>query len=267
MDADYPVERHLLTRCYTSDDRILEILQTRYAGSEAAAVPFLALVPTSTETPAAGEKNEPHLHQNLDRKPNSSRKLNIRKDMRVYIKKTMSNQKKAVSKLRLKEKTGENFIISELFHQFKIPLYDQYLALNRLWQNYMHELLFSDLNNPDVNTILPRLSSADYNGCNIKVLEARDCNIVGMEGIVIFDAQHLFIVVVPQKNKSDRNLSPAERIGGIRLLKKKGTLFGFSVKINQDEYVDFTILGSRFELRAVDRTAKKFKSHKVEDIY
>lgn len=267
MDADFPVERHLLTRCYTSEAQILNILQTRYAGSEAAALPFLVLAPTATETPSSNEQKENLIHHNLERKPAASRKLNTRREMRVYIKKTMSNQKIAVAKLRYKQKKGQDVDILSLLKQFKIPMYSQYIALNRLWQKYMHELLFSDQKNPDIAMILPRLSSADYNGCNIKVSEARDRNLVGMEGIVVFDAQHLFIVVVPQKSSSERSLSPAEQIGGLRLLKKKGTLFVFSIKVSEDEYVDFTILGSRFELRAVDRTAKKFKSHNVEDIY
>lgn len=267
MDSDFPVEKHLLTRCYTSEERILQIIQTRYAGSEAASSPFLALVPTSTETGPTEKKSETRLHQNLDRKPAKARKLNVRKDMRLYIKQTMANQKKAVAKLRMGLKKEGTIDVKILLRQYNVPIYEQYVALNNLWHQYMHELLFSEQKNPDLNMLLPRLSSADYNGCHLTVLEATERNIIGMEGIVIFDAQHLFIVVVPQKTASQRTLSPAERIGGLRLLKKRGTLFGFTVKVHDEEAVDFTILGSRFELRAVDRTARKFKSHKVEDIY
>lgn len=267
MDADFPVEKHLLTRCYTSEERIHEILLTRYAGSEAASTPFLALVPTVTETPSTESKPEARLHQNLDRKPRGARKLNTRKEMRKYIKTTMALQKKAVAKLRFNQNRDLKFNFTELLNRYKIPLFDDYKALNRLWQNYMHELLFSEQKNPDLNMLLPRLSSADYNGCLLTVLEARERNIIGLEGIVLFDAQHLFIVVVPQRETSCRTLSAAERIGGLRLLKKRGTLFGFTLNVNEEERVSFTILGSRVELRAVDRTAKKFKSHKVEDIY
>lgn len=267
MDTDFPVEKHLLTRCYTTEEKIHEILLTRYAGTEAASAPFLALVPTAMETPSKEDKLDAKLHKNLDRKPRGPRKLNTRKEMRKYIKKTMALQNKAVAKLRYNQNRGLEFNLAELLSRYQIPIFDEYKALNRLWQKYMHELLFSEQKNPDLNIVLPRLSSADYNGCLLRVLEARERNIIGIEGIVLFDAQHLFIVVVPQKAESSRTLSVAERVGGLRLLKKRGTLFGFTVEINEDECVDFTILGSRMELRAADRTAKKFKSHKVEDIY
>lgn len=265
MDSDFPVEKHLLTRCYTSEERIHEILLTRYAGGEAASVPFLALVPTVSETSTKEDKVEAKLHQNPDRKPRGPRKLNTRNEMRKYIKTTMALQKKAVAKLRFCQSRGLDFSVTELLSRYQIPLFDDYKALNRLWQKYMQDLLFSTKLNFD--TVLTYLSSADYNGCLVKVLEARERNIIGIEGIVLFDAQHLFIVVVPQRETSVRTLSAAERIGGLRLLKKRGTLFGFTVDVNEEECVDFTIMGSKMELRASNRTAKKFKSSKVEGIY
>ncbi|WPK26896.1 hypothetical protein PUMCH_004264 [Australozyma saopauloensis] len=267
MHTDYPVEKHLLSRSYTSEAQILQILETRYAGSEAAAQPFLALVPTSSESAPIKEKTETTLNRNEARKPAGARKLNVRRDMRVYIKRTLSNQRAAVSKLRQCQKKGEQISIENLLSSFKIPKYDEYIQLNELWKKYMSELLFLEQKNPDLTLLLPRLSSADYNGCLLTVLESRDMNIIGITGIVLFDAQHLFIVVTPQKKHSDRNISAAEQLGGLRFLRKKGTLFGFSLAVDENEYIDFTIMGSRFELRAVDRTAKKFKSHKVEDIY
>lgn len=266
MNADFPVEKHLLTRSYTSDETIHEILLTRYAGSEAAAALFLALVPTGIES-AAEDRNMPPPSQNMVRKSLGPRKINARREMRVYLKKTLANQKKAVAKLRYSQKHGQNADLPALLDSLRIPSYDQYVALNDLWQKYMHELLFSELKDPDLKMMMPRLACADYNGCHVRVLEARDRNIVGAEGIVVFDAQHLFVVVVPQKTECNRTLSPAQQVGGMRLLKKRGTLFGFTVRVDANECVDFTIVGSRMELRAVDRTARKFKSHGVEDIY
>lgn len=267
MDTDFPVERHLLTRCFTSEVRILEILRTRYAGSEASVTPFLALVPTITDSAPTEEEKQSNLQLNPARKPTGPRKLNTRKEMHRYIKKTMARQKLAVSALRYSQNNGKPLNLNSLLLKYEIPIYEQYIALNNLWQKYMQELLFSEQKNPDMAMVLPRLSSADYNGCLVTVLEARERNIIGIKGIVLFDAQHLFLVIVPQKSNSERNLSPAEMVGGLRLLKKKGTLFGFTAKVNEEECMDFTILGTRLELRAVDRTAKKFKSHKVEGIY
>lgn len=114
--------------------------------------------------------------------------------------------------------------------------------------------------------VLPKLLTADYNGSLLTVLESRDRNLVGMSGIVVYDLQHTFIMVVSPKQATGRSLSAAEQVGGMRVVAKVGTLFGFDVPINDLECVGFTIIGLRFQLRAVDRSAKKFKSHNVDRI-
>lgn len=265
MDRDFTVEKHLLSRCFTSEQRILELLEERYAVG--GAKPFLQLAPTdNVEETKPKKEAESLFNRNPDLKPSTSRKVSTRRDMRVYIKRTLGNQRKAVAQVQRAARKKETIDIEALVKRYEVPVYRKYLPLSALWRQYMLDLLFGDQKNPNLNMILPKLATADFNGCRLTVLEARDRNLVGKTGIVLYDAQHLFIMVVPQQTESERTLSPAERVGGLRVVTKKGAIFGFEVEV-EAETVGFSILGSRFELRAVDRSSKKFKSHNVEDIY
>lgn len=270
MDRDLTLEKHILSRSYTSEAQIVELLETRYSVN-GGQKPFLTLVPTSGETKPPPEK-EANLAKNLEAKPKQERKINTRRDMKIYIKTTLANQNQAVKKIqkfRRKRslqalKTAE-FSTDALLTEYKVPRYEDFVALNKLWQKYMHDLLFEQ-KNPNMNMTLPKLSTADYNGCLLTVLESKNRHMVGMKGIVVYDAQHSFIVVVPRRTSPEGPIiSPSEMVGGLRILTKRGSLFGFEVETG-DDVVGFTILGSRFELRSVDRSGKKFKSHNVGDV-
>lgn len=266
MDRDLTLEKHLLSRSYTSETQILELLAERYSHT-GGQKPFIPLVPTEQITEDK-EQGIVSLTKNIEAKPKTARKSNARKEMRVYLKFTLANQKKAVKKLQAFQRKNPNapVRVNSLLKQYSIPRYSDYIQLNNLWNLYIEDLLFGDQKNPNLNMVLPKLSTADYNGCHLTVLESRNVHLVGMSGIVLYDAQHSFILVVPQVTESETTVSPSEAVGGIKILAKRGTMFGFDVKMGE-EIVGFTILGSRFELRAVDRSAKKFKSHNVEDIY
>lgn len=265
MDRDLTLERLLLSRSYTSEAQITQLLEDRYSitGGQR---PFLPITPAEA---VGGEKEEKTLDftKNAAVKPSATRKSSARKNMRVYLKTTQANQKKAVRRLQAFQRKNPNapIRINSLLKQYSIPRYDDYVALNHLWNQYIEDLLFGEQKNPNLNMLLPKLSSADYNGSHLTVLECRNSHLVGMAGIVLYDAQHSFILVVPQVTEAETTISASEAVGGLRIVPKKGTMFGFEVAMG-DEVVGFTILGSRFELRAVDRSGKKFKSHDVEDI-
>lgn len=267
MDRDLTLEKHLLSRSYTSDARILELLETRYSilGLQK---PFLPLVPTFGEAEEKPEEKEAVLAKNADAKPTPERKISTRRDMKVYLKKTMANQHKAVKKIQAfrRKHPQKEFEVASLLRQYNIPSFEDFERLHLLWQKYMGDLLFEQ-KNPNLQMVLPKLSTADYNGSLVTVLESRNRHLVGVRGIVLYDAQHSFIVVVPRRSEKEKGpkTSPAEMVGGLRILAKRGSLFGFEVEVGE-EVVGFTILGSRFELRAVDRSAKKFKSHNVGDV-
>lgn len=267
MDRDFTLEKHLLTRSYSSQAEIHQIIDARYKNHEAAD-PYLVLLPTSKVEgikPTLGPRT--HLGKNIEILPGLARKLNTRKDMKVYIKQTLAAQKKAVARFQQAQRQNHTFDVERYITKHNIPKFEQYLQLHGLWQQYINELLFGEQKNPNVNMVLPKLLTADFNGCWLRVIEAKDRNLVGMHGIVLYDSQHAFMVVVPPVTKSDHVISPAQRVGGLRVLLKRGTMFAFDVKTSATDSVAFTILGSRFELRAVDRAGKKFKSHGVEDIY
>lgn len=267
MDRDLTLETHLLSRSYTSNTRIRELLDERYS-VQGAQRPYLSLVPTEGIEAPKEKQDVTDISKNAELKPTKARKINTRKEMKVYIKKTLAKQEAIVKKMKsyMKKHPGKHFDPEPMLCQYDIPRYKVYQQLNQLWQSYMRDLLVGDQRNPNLNMILPKLATADYNGCELEVIHSRNRNLIGLKGIVLYDAQHSFIVVVPQKRESETELSAAQIVGGIRILPKRATLFGFSVDTGE-EIRHFTIMGTRFELRAVDRSAKKFKSHSVEDIY
>lgn len=265
MDRELVLEKHLLSRSYASNAQIKTLLDERYS-MKGGQRPFLALTPADELGPAQPRERSGFWKLG-DAKPSKERKTNTRHEMKVYIKNTLQRQDKIVKKAKAHMKTHSlTFDPEPWLRRYQIPQYKLYQQLNQIWRSYIQDLVVGDQRNPNLNMVLPKLSTADYNGCELTVLESRNRNLVGIRGIVLYDAQHSFIVVVPQKTESKTTLSAAEMVGGIRILPKKATLFGFEVDTG-DGIVEFTILGTRFELRSVDRSAKKFKSHNVEDIY
>lgn len=147
--------------------------------------------------------------------------------------------------------------------------------MNKLWQKYAQDLIFQNGNlMQSLSSILPRLTAADFNGCLLTVLQSRNTNVIGTRGIVVWDAQHSFILVVPRNedskewNEEKSRFSPSEMVGGLKVIPKKHTMFGFDIidPRNENDCYGFTIVGSRFEIRSVERSGKKFKNHSVDDI-
>lgn len=293
MNKNNILEKHILTRCYSSEARILELLSERYSikGDQK---PSLILMPTGADDEK--EKKKSLLHQ----KPGTeidettrARKAHTRKELRNYLENMMNNQKRLIKKVQAynrrarKNPPKKPFPLDRLLHHYEIPLFEDFTALNQLWQDYMQRLLFnSQLNSlPSTITMLQKLSSADFTGCLLTVSQSRNNNLIGLRGIVVWDAQHSFILCVPRFNDSkewnenNTTFSPSEQVGGFRMVSKKGSLFEFDIilpknnntvdKIHEDqedECIGFTIVGSRFEFRSIDRSGKKFKNHNVDCI-
>lgn len=287
MNRNNVLEKHLLSRCYSSDARIDELLSTRYSitGDQK---PSLILTPTGQGI--ENDKTKSLLHQEKSSKSDEThkiRKVSTRLELKNYIKNTLNNQQKVVKKIqaynRLKKQNSQKkpFPIQKLLEHYSIPLYEEFIPINNLWQDYMQNLLFPSANNklPSLISILPKLSSADYHGCLLTVLKSSNTLLVGVRGIVVWDTQHSFILCVPRNNDSKEwneqkdVFTPSEQVGGLRIVPKKGCLFGFDVILpstdgeqEEDECMGFTVIGSRFEFRSVDRSGKKFKNHNVDDI-
>lgn len=279
MDRNNILEKRLLSRCYSSRSKIKEILETRYV-SLGDQKPSLFLVPTKgSDEVKQNTKSLLHVEKPKDTIP-KERKTKTRQEFKTYIHETMKKQKLLTKRVTRDHKVN----VLKLLDHYKIPKFEDYVELNNLWQKYMHDLLFNstkanailddanEIQLPSLAFILPKLSSAEYVGCMLTVIKSKNANLTGIRGIVLWDAQHSFIVVSPRDNEANEvaetksKLSATELVGGLKVLPKKGTLFAFDIVLNDETCLGCSIVGSRFELRSVDRAGKKFKSHNVVDI-
>ncbi|CEP64715.1 RNase P/RNase MRP complex subunit LALA0_S13e01398g [Lachancea lanzarotensis] len=150
---------------------------------------------------------------------------------------------------------------SEIFKS--IPRYDRFVAMHEeLWVNYVREILNIPAQVPNASKLningsnaLVKLSMADYNGCLITVTKSRNANLRGISGIVIWDSQKDFIIICK-----------GALIDEIKCIPKKGTVFSFEVPVNDEEALQYTILGDRFKYRSSDRAGRKFKSRRCDDM-
>lgn len=263
------LEKHLLSRCH-DEEKINELLETRYTFT-GATKPSLVLLPAQADE----EKQKSLLHTEtvLDEKL-QARKVNTRIEVREYLKNTRNAQDKAIRLLQDYDKKCEKkpgskkpFPLPKILIKYQIPDYNDFVPMNKLWVEYIQNLIYPDMKDtssklPNKQMILSRLASAEYNGCLLTVLELRNSNLLGTKGIVVYDTQYTFVVCVPRQEGT-----PLQRIGGFRVIPKRCNLFSFEVPIpTTDEYLAFTLLGSRIEMRSVDRSTKKFKNHNVEDL-
>lgn len=272
MNRKNQLEKHLLTRCYTDEEKVHEVLETRYTFT-GATKPSLVLLPTGAGD-SDSDKPKSLFHpesKECHSKQVQKRKVNTRIQMKKFFNDIKRNQRMVKRKLRNRDpQLVPNW--QQLAHKYNIPTIEEFLPINRAWQSYMQQLVFVDVKTsdnklPSRQTVLSKLASADFHGCLLTVLECRNKDLVGMKGIVIYDNQHSFAICVQE------NPERTAGIGGIRFIPKKYTLFTFDVKLpyedvapDREEYIPFTLIGSRFEYRSVDRSTRKFKNHNVDDI-
>lgn len=265
MDRDNTLEKHLLSRSHQSQRKILELLEQRYSYT-AQQKPYLLLLPTA----GPSENSKPaHPIALSNVKLLTKRKQTTRRELRDYIKTCLANQQKLVKKIQhynrlnaASTKPKKLFPMARLLAHYTIPCYDEFVPMYNLWHQYMQSLLFSDGKVPQVPVLLQKMTTADMNGSRLRVTESRNRHLVGFEGIVAWDSQHSYVLCVERKEGT-----PNEQVGGFRVIPKKGSLFACEVTIpGTDEAIGFTLVGSRVDVRPVDRGTKKFKNHDVADI-
>lgn len=280
MNRANHLEKHLLLRCYSSEAQALEVLASRYSAT--GELPQLALTPTGAPTAAAAAATS----LLAVGAPKATRTPKTRHELKQYIRTTIANQRKLAKKVQ-RHRSAKRFPLDRMRARYQIPVFEEFGGIARLWQAYMLELLFPGGAVPSLAMLLPKLASADYTGCLVTVTRARNAHLVGVRGTVVWDAQHLFVVCVPggaaAKEWTEEAASPpasplaaaasaavsaAAQVGGFRVIPKQGCIFSFDVLLDpeHDDCIGFSIIGSRFEFRSVDRSAKKFKNHKVDDI-
>lgn len=171
----------------------------------------------------------------------------------------IANEKNIVSKEQLYDYLRENS--SDLFQD--LPKYESFEPMyQNLWVGYIQELLnipypVQDSSKFAVNgtQILMKLSMADYNGALLRVCKSKNSNLVGKQGIVVWDAQKNFIM-----------MTKGSLIDEVKIIPKKGTIFEFEIPINELEALQYSIIGDRFKYRSADRAGRKFKTRRCDDL-
>lgn len=279
MDKKYPLEANLLSRAHPKD-KVLQLLESRYAVNT---IPNLPLVPiehitttttnnnTNSSTSDGGASKSILLKIRQDR--NKSRRARKQTDAKSQFKNFIKSQQFFQRQLKLKiikfkKANNVSKVDPQQFKEYKkLVKYDDFLKSNELWIDYIRDLLQiksidGHHNIGNVQQCLTRLSSAEYTGCFMRILKATNEEIIGKCGIVIYDSKNFFILV--------------EQGDKLKLIEKKGTLFSFVIPLfdydneeiddNDDNYAEFTIIGSRFQYRSHDRSGKKFKSKSTDDL-
>ncbi|CAI4055994.1 hypothetical protein SKDZ_02G3640 [Saccharomyces kudriavzevii ZP591] len=141
-----------------------------------------------------------------------------------------------------------------------LPEYDGFVPMYKeLWLNYIIELLNITKNIKAFNgsSALLKLSMADYNGALLRVTKSKNKTLIGIQGIVIWDSQKFFVMIVK-----------GPLVDQVKCIPKKGTVFQFEIPIsdNDDSALRYSILGDRFKYRSVDRAGRKFKSRRCDDM-
>jgi len=121
--------------------------------------------------------------------------------------------------------------------------YNNYLFMNNLWKQYITELLKDTTNN---DTILQRILTADYHGCLIHVVQAKNQSLIGKEGIIIQETKNIFVIIEKLKNRRCSIL-------------KKDCLFSINIFIGDKEQKIF-ISGVAISVRPEQRGQKRSTS-------
>ncbi|XP_047436628.1 ribonuclease P protein subunit p29 [Mugil cephalus] len=125
--------------------------------------------------------------------------------------------------------------------------YELFLPLHELWKQYIVDLCggLRPSSNPQV--VQQKLLKADFHGAIIKVVRSTCPSYVGTTGILVQEFKHVFKIIT----KEDR----------LKVIPKRNSVF--AVEING--FVSH-IYGSKFEQRASERSAKKFKVRGTIDL-
>ncbi|XP_074515429.1 ribonuclease P protein subunit p29 [Sebastes fasciatus] len=152
--------------------------------------------------------------------------------------------KKDKSKRTSKKAKGLNARQKRAMKVFQIKpehqRYELFLPLHELWRQYVIDLCggLKPTSNPQF--VQQKLLKADFHGAIISVVRSKCPSYVGTTGILVQEFKHVFKIIT----KEDK----------LKVIPKRNSVF--AVEING--FVSH-IYGSKFEQRASERSAKKFK--------
>lgn len=254
------LERHLLSRSYEDPEEIEDLLDTRYShhGGQKPVLVFGGLQTRGATSVLSITKDGGKLPK--------KRRVNTRTLVKLYITRTMAAQRRLCRLLQ-----RDQPVDVATLKKYRIPTFEEFLPMNNLWQGYAADLI-KENGKYNESMALQRLLLADFHGCLLSVTKAANPELVGVRGIVVWDSQHSFVMVIPRGadakpwSLSSDHFTRLERVGGLRMIPKKGTIFELDVLDNDDDVYPFVIYGSRFEVRLVERLGRKFKPHSVDDL-
>lgn len=194
----------------------------------------------------------------------------VNKNSKIALKEYINDAKSSSAKAR-KIANDKKFKIWEELETYlrindlqlftKLPKFDDFKPMHdQLWCGYMQELLKPNIDDEgkikvNGSNALHKLSMADYNGSILRVTNSRNKNLIGIKGIVIWDAQKSFIMICKGKI-----------VDSLKCIPKKGSVFTFEIPVTEDEALQYTIIGDRFIYRSSDRAGRKFKNRRCDDI-
>ncbi|XP_062273058.1 ribonuclease P protein subunit p29 [Scomber scombrus] len=125
--------------------------------------------------------------------------------------------------------------------------YELFLPLHDLWRQYIIDLCNGLKPSCNPQFVQQKLLKADFHGAIITVVRSKCPSYVGTTGILVQEFKHVFKIIT----KEDK----------LKVIPKRNSVF--SVEING--FVSH-IYGSKFEQRASERSAKKFKVRGTIDL-
>ncbi|XP_032394148.1 ribonuclease P protein subunit p29 [Etheostoma spectabile] len=125
--------------------------------------------------------------------------------------------------------------------------YELFLPLHELWRQYVIDLCGGLKPTSSPQLVQQKLLKADFHGAIITVVRSKCPSYVGTTGILVQEFKHIFKIIT-KENK-------------LKVIPKRNSVF--EVEING--FVSH-IYGSKFEQRASERSAKKFKVRGTIDL-
>ncbi|KAM6943528.1 ribonuclease P protein subunit p29 [Xenentodon cancila] len=149
--------------------------------------------------------------------------------------KTNRNKKKAKGLNACQKRTLKIFQLKPEHQRYEL-----FLPLHDLWRQYIIDLCGGLKPSSSPQFVQQKLLKADFHGAIITVVRSKCPSYVGTTGILVQEFKHVFKIIT----KDDK----------LKVIPKRNSVF--SVEING--FVSH-IFGSKFQQRASERSAKKFK--------
>ncbi|XP_059569800.1 ribonuclease P protein subunit p29 [Alligator mississippiensis] len=118
--------------------------------------------------------------------------------------------------------------------------YELFLPLHELWKQYIRDLCNGLRPEAQPQMIQTKLLKADLHGAVVTVTKSKCPSYVGVTGIILQEMKHIFKIVT----KEDK----------LKVIPKFNNVFSIEI----DGFISY-IYGSKFQFRASERSAKKFK--------